>query len=77
MKPSKSKKSHVWSFFIKENGGGECRVCGVHVKAPGNTSNLAKHITRKHGNAEINDLKAQLTQTPVICLLCCSYHLKL
>ncbi|KAL1516523.1 hypothetical protein ABEB36_000430 [Hypothenemus hampei] len=40
--------SNVWNYFIKCNGGGECKICGKQVKSCGNTTNLANHLHRKH-----------------------------
>ncbi|XP_077299726.1 uncharacterized protein LOC143920672 isoform X3 [Arctopsyche grandis] len=63
-----SKKSGVWSFFVKEIGEvANCVICKSKIKCKGgSTSGLANHLKLKHG---IDSKKSENTdQIPVKCL---------
>lgn len=49
---SKPLKSEVWVHFIKTNEGGICKHCLKEVKGVGNTTNLKKHLLRRHGHSQ-------------------------
>lgn len=41
-------KSEVWKMFIKTNTGGKCKLCHSEVKSTEGTTNLKKHLARRH-----------------------------
>ncbi|KAL1516436.1 hypothetical protein ABEB36_000354 [Hypothenemus hampei] len=43
-------KSELWNFFIKIANDGRCKFCSLDIKTSGNTTNLRKHLSRKHPN---------------------------
>lgn len=54
--PKKTHKSNVWHYFgfFKREGKLDkthviCKQCRVAIKYAGNTTNLAKHMKRRHG----------------------------
>lgn len=54
---ARSKESHVWQYFHKEDDGVhyKCTKCLKKLKKCGNTTNLSEHLIRKHGirNTEV------------------------
>ncbi|XP_043267648.1 uncharacterized protein [Venturia canescens] len=67
VKRQKGKKSQVWCFFIKTLTGGTCKLCGVAVKASGNTTNLTNHIIRRHHDSgRSQSLLPRSIRTPII-----------
>lgn len=38
----------MWNYFEKVDLGGTCKLCNVVVKTFGNTTNLKRHLKRKH-----------------------------
>lgn len=43
-------RSNVWNLFIKTSSGGKCKLCHCEVKTAGNTTNLRKHLQRRHAS---------------------------
>ncbi|KAJ8915340.1 hypothetical protein NQ315_008226 [Exocentrus adspersus] len=41
-------RSNFWSYFIKTKDGGQCKLCNTNVKSVGTTTNLKKHLERRH-----------------------------
>lgn len=46
--PPHPKRSNVWNLFSKTSAGGKCKLCLCEVKTSGNTTNLKKHLQRRH-----------------------------
>lgn len=45
------KRSRVWQFFnvlVENNKQAECTACGRNIGYSGSTSNLTKHLLRRH-----------------------------
>lgn len=47
-------RSSLWNIFVKTSSGGRCKLCGHEVKTCGNTTNLKKHLIRRHPNYNVN-----------------------
>lgn len=41
-------RSNAWKMFVKTSFGGKCKLCQCEVKTYGNTTNLKKHLQRRH-----------------------------
>lgn len=50
-------RSDIWNIFIKSSSGtgGRCKLCSSDVKTSGNTTNLKKHLMRRHPNYKFED----------------------
>lgn len=55
-------QSNVWTFFIKCDTGGKCKLCQQTVKTIGNTTNLTNHLKRHHKEAYI-DINKSLNES--------------
>ncbi|KAJ8913310.1 hypothetical protein NQ315_010978 [Exocentrus adspersus] len=42
------RRSNIWNAFVKTSYGGRCKLCQCEVKTSGNTTNLQKHVQRRH-----------------------------
>ncbi|XP_066585169.1 E3 SUMO-protein ligase ZBED1-like [Prorops nasuta] len=45
-------KSVTWKYFVKVAGGAKCNMCHSTITTSGNTTNMLKHLQRKHPNLE-------------------------
>ncbi|XP_066590528.1 E3 SUMO-protein ligase ZBED1-like [Prorops nasuta] len=45
-------KSVTWKYFVKVAGGAKCNMCHSTITTSGNTTNMLKHLQRKHHNLE-------------------------
>ncbi|KAJ8928549.1 hypothetical protein NQ314_018887 [Rhamnusium bicolor] len=57
---SKSKPSKVWSYFVKSENGGKCKLCQKFVKSSGNTTNLTNHLKRNHKKIYLNEKQLEI-----------------
>ncbi|XP_043285284.1 E3 SUMO-protein ligase ZBED1-like isoform X1 [Venturia canescens] len=64
-KPTQPKKSSVWTYFVKTQDGGQCKLCHKDVKSRGNTTNLTNHILRNHKNDKTPKLIRENTQSSI------------
>lgn len=49
--------SDVWNIFIKTKDGGKCKLCQVCLKTSGNTTNLRKHLKRRHPDFSLTEVE--------------------
>uniref|UniRef100_A0A6P7G7N8 Uncharacterized protein LOC114338666 n=1 Tax=Diabrotica virgifera virgifera TaxID=50390 RepID=A0A6P7G7N8_DIAVI len=75
---SKRKRSQIWNYFTRKKPGeyvATCNLCKKELGFRSTTSNLKKHLDRKHPNIEIksesDDVKKDVPEVPVkTCLIC-------
>lgn len=59
-------KSSVWTFFIRCDTGGQCKLCKQNVKTKGNTTNLKNHLKRHHKNTYSDLYKSGESSTTAV-----------
>ncbi|XP_072376816.1 uncharacterized protein [Diabrotica undecimpunctata] len=75
---SKRKRSQIWNYFTRKKPGeyvATCNLCKKELGFRSTTSNLKKHLDRKHPHVEIksenDDIKKDVPEVPVkTCLIC-------
>lgn len=63
MPPVVRRRSNLWRLFVKTSSGGRCKLCNCEVKTSGNTTNLRKHLQRKHTNYSLTNEDEEIMET--------------
>lgn len=68
-------RSDLWKYFVKTKEGGEYKLCKLQIKSLGTTTNLKRHLERRHPTiltksefSSQNEMKVKLDEQNVACI---------